>query len=133
MRVTILTFVIHSFKINHLQHTFIMIKLLLPLFLSSAQLIVANYAVFDIFSSESECDGRANVQASIRREMGVCINLPPDFPTSFFYSTKKSYRFDSCANTYPQLSLSFSGNQILNLLYCMRPVLFDCTMYLCSP
>jgi hypothetical protein len=86
-------------------------KFIIPLLslLSSVQRIDANYAVFDIFSTDVDCEARQPVQASIHRKMGDCINLPPDFPSSFFNSTKKSYRFDTCANTFPQLSLSFSG------------------------
>lgn len=71
--------------------------------------VSANYAVFDVFASDLDCAARQPVQASVYREMNACINLPHDFPSSFFHATKKSYRFDSCANTFPQLSVSFTG------------------------
>jgi hypothetical protein len=81
--------------------------LIVPLLLS-CQLAAANNAVLDFFSSDACCSNNGPVQASIRREVGVCWNLPPDIPVSFLLS-KKSYRIESCENTSPFLSTSVSG------------------------
>ena len=80
------------------------------LFIVAEQLVEANFAVFDIFKTVENCVELQPVQASITREIGICINLPSDFPDSFFDSTKRSYRFDSCSVLNPHLSLLVSGD-----------------------
>lgn len=79
---------------------------IIPL-LISCQFAAANNAVLDIFSSDADCNALGPVQASIRREVGICWNLPPDLLESFMHS-KKSYRIESCENTSPFLSSSVS-------------------------
>jgi hypothetical protein len=87
--------------------------LLIPLLISCQMMAVAaNYAVLDIYSSDEDCSNHhASVQASLRREVGVCWNLPPAIPHPMpsFLHGKKSYRIESCANTYPFFSVSVTG------------------------
>lgn len=80
-------------------------SLLLP-----AHLAVASYVTADIFSTNADCLSNSGlVQATIYREVGVCHNIPPGIPSSFPYSSKKSYRIDSCANNSPNLAVSATG------------------------
>lgn len=72
----------------------------------------ANYLVMDLYAMEAACLARGPVQASFQREIGVCWNLPDDFPASFFQSKKRSYRLNSCANEFPYLSVSMSGSSV---------------------
>ena len=87
-------------------------SLFVPLLLISCQLAAANYGVLDIFSSDADCATLGPVQASIRREVGICWNVPYGIPETFLptmFHGKKSYCINSCANTSPFLTASVSG------------------------
>jgi hypothetical protein len=108
-------------------------SLFVPLLLISCQLAAANYGVLDIFSSDADCATLGPVQASIRREVGICWNVPYGIPDMFSHPTMfdnkrvdddvppvthpptvqdaahMSYRIESCQNTSPFLSASVSG------------------------
>lgn len=82
-------------------------RLIFPL-LVACKLAAAKYAVMDVFTSNEDCALKSPVQLSLLREVGVCWNLPEDIPASFPFSTKKSYRIDSCVNDSPFLSSTVS-------------------------
>jgi len=81
--------------------------------LACSQLAAANYGVLDIFSSDADCTGLGAVQASIRREVGICWNLTPEISDCFhlpMFDGKQSYRIESCDNSSPFLTTSISGH-----------------------